>query len=261
MGQKKSRVTPARIPPPPTAEDTHITPQTAEDTNITPPTAEDTNITPPTAEDTNITPPPTAEDTNITPQTAESNANPTPSRVESAPHFSLSEELALELSEANNISQGELEFLWQQFNKYSLNEDNLIQCDTTEFSDPFTKNVFRRIQRVEDKPNNIEFASYVQYLSKWKNSNGLAKSHLLFQIIFNGDPISKILLTKLVSLVYPDLTQSGKEEKAEIIVGALDSKNSGVVDQEDFIEYFSRPDARAVINGGINLELTNSYNP
>ena len=70
--------------------------------------------------------------------------------------------LALELTEANNISQDELQFLWQQFNKYSLNEDNLIQCDTTEFSDPFTKNVFRRIPRAEDKPNNIEFASYVQ---------------------------------------------------------------------------------------------------
>ena len=252
MGQKKSRVAPAQIPPPPTAGDTHITP-------ISPPTAGDTHVTPIS--------PPTAGDTHVTPipPPAESNENPTPSRVvssaRSTPHFSLSEELALELTEANNISQDELQFLWQQFNKYSLNEDNLIQCDTTEFSDPFTKNVFRRIPRAEDKPNNIEFASYVQYLSKWKNSNGLAKSHLLFQIIFNGDPISKILLAKLVSLVYPDLTQSEKEEKAEIIIGAMDSKNSGVVDQEDFIEYFSRQDARAVINGGINLELTNNYNP
>ena len=242
MGQKKSRVTPARIAPQSQPENPRTTQSRVESTHTPESRGQSTHRT---------TPPP------------DSNTNAAPrveSSTRSSSHFSLSDELARELSEENNISQEELEFLWQQFNKYSLTSDNLIQCDTTEFSDPFTKNVFKRILRVEGKPNNIEFASFVHYLSKWSNSNGLAKSQLLFQIIYNGDPISKILLSKLVSLVYPELTQTEKEEKADTIVKVMDTKNSGVVDQEDFIEYFSRQDARAAINIGIKLELTNTNN-
>ena len=233
MGQKKSRATPARVSPQPRDEDTPTTPQ-------------------PRDEDARTTPLPSDNNTNVTPIVE--------SPTRSSPQLSLSEELARELSEANNISQEELEFLWRQFNKYSLDSDNLIPCDSTEFTDPFTKNVFKRIPRLEDKPNSIDFASYVEYLSKWSNANGLVKSDLLFQIIFNGDPISKVLLTKLVSLVYPELTQTEKENKAGIIVRSMDSKNSGVVDQEDFIEYFSRQDARAAVSGGIKLELTDANN-
>ncbi|KAI6653501.1 hypothetical protein LOD99_3397 [Oopsacas minuta] len=231
MGQKKSRVRSTQN----IAEQEQPQPQRQEEPDIHPPARGEFNNTDGSQQDE---PSPTQDITPGPDSSAGSNIN------------------MVEIAEVNNISQEEVEFLWQQYYKYPLNTDKLIQCDLTEFTDPFTKNIFRRILRVEGNSNNIDFPSYVQYLAKWSNSNGLVKSQLLFQIIFNGDPISKALLTKLVSLIYTESTQSDNEELAEKIIKIMDRKSSGIIDQEDFVEFFSRQDARAIINAGIKLPLS-----
>ena len=167
----------------------------------------------------------------------------------------LTDEEKTDIAAANNITQEEVAFLWERFNKYPLDSDKLIKCDLTTFSDPFSKNIFRKIPRVEGQLVKIDFPSFVQYFAKWSNSNGLAKSQLLFQTLYNGDPLTKSLLTKLITLVDPDSSQSGREELVEKIMKVMDSKSSGTVDLEDFVEFFSRQDARAAINAGIKLAL------
>ena len=167
----------------------------------------------------------------------------------------LTDEEKTDIAAANNISQEEVAFLWVQYNKYPLDSDKLIRCDVTTFSDPFSKNIFRRIPRLEGQFVKIDFPSFAQYLAKWSNSNGLVKSQLLFQTLYNGDPLTKSLLTKLISLVDPDSSQSEREELVEKIVKVMDSKSSGIVDLDDFVGFFSRQDARAAINNGIKLAL------
>lgn len=223
MGQKKSRACSTQN----IAEPQQPPPQQQQDENNTP------------APDTNTGTEPVQE----LPVTATATAN------------ELTDEEKTDIAAANNISQEEVAFLWERYNRYPLDSDKLIQCDLTTFSDPFSKNIFRRIPRVEGQSVKIDFPSFVQYLAKWSNANGLVKSQLLFQTLYNGEPLTKSLLTKLISLVDPDLSQSEREELAEKIVKVMDSKASGVVDLEDFVEFFSRQDARAAINTGIKLSL------
>lgn len=144
-------------------------------------------------------------------------------------------------ADATGLAVVEVERLWNRFRQLTGSKDqtklylNATAVPNEIANDVFVRNFFHHFPRSKTGDDSIPFGYFILAMQFLDNATIEKKLSAIFLYLNNGEPITAMMISKLLRHVYPETKDDEVKNFANQFMRQLGSNEQGAVNQQQFI--------------------------
>lgn len=145
---------------------------------------------------------------------------------------------------ATDLAVVEVDRLWLRFQQLGCNEDGVLELEVLD-RPPASNNIFAKqilssfVGRHGDREV-ITFETFLNALKWAEMTQEIDKIKAIFNLIHNGQPITKDILYKVLKRAYPDDTEESVRKLRDTMLHEMDDKQQGFITQFQFVQWVKK---------------------